>query len=155
MRRGVCERRPAGAGFSLPELVVVIAVASIVSAVALPRLSRAPYDTLGYAQRLAAGLQFARKAAVAQRRNVCVVVASNDVTLSRATGFGAACSAPLPDPSTGQAFALATPGGVALSASLASFSFDALGRASGTSTITVSGDAIRTIIVEAETGLIH
>jgi MSHA pilin protein MshC len=157
MRRRLSLGRTAGAGFSLPELVVVIAVAGILAAVAMPRMSLAPYNTLGYHARLQAALQYARKAAVAERRNVCVAVAGSSVTLTRATAAGAAaaCTAALVDPSTGQAFALAVPNGVTLTASAPSFSFDALGRASVAATVTVNGDANRVITIEAQTGFVH
>lgn len=155
MRPADFKPRSAGAGFSLPELVVVILVVAVIVAVVAPRLSRGTYDTLGYSHRIEAALQAARKAAVAQRRTVCVLVSAADVTLTRATAFGAACTVPLLDPSTGQPYALAAPSGVTLAASVASFSFDALGRASSASTVTVSGDANRTITIEAETGFVH
>src|SRR3970040_1806517 len=102
MRPADFKPRSAGAGFSLPELVVVIVVVAVIAAVAAPRLSRGTYDTLGYSHRIEAALQAARKAAVAQRRTVCVLVAAGDVTLTRGTAFGAACTTSLVGPTTGQ-----------------------------------------------------
>lgn len=144
-------------GYTLIELVVVIAVAGVLAAVVAPRFSREVYDTTGYYHRVQSVLQFARKAAVAERRNVCAAIAATSVTLTRATAAGAAtaCTVSLLDPSTGQAFALTTPTGVTLAASTANFTFDSLGRASTAGTVTVNGDGSYVITIEAETGFVH
>jgi MSHA pilin protein MshC len=162
---GARARRPRG--FTLTEMMVTMVILGVLAAVLLPNLigigvvqQRADYDKLTFA------VQYARKAAVARRRYVCVSLSSNAATLSidpnppesTATPFGGNCNTfgalPLPTPdsactSTNQSCMKS----VSMTSTASSFQFDPLGRASATVSITVSGFAA--LVVESDTGLIH
>lgn len=134
----------------------------ILAVVALPRLAgRITFDTRGYADRVRGAFQYAQKVAVAERRNVCALVTSSSVSLSKSAseGAGVACTLALLDPTTGAAFNAAAPAGVSVSSSVSPVIFDGLGQnvdAAGTPqptvTVTVSGDFTTTITVEKVTG---
>jgi general secretion pathway protein H len=67
-------RRDRGAGFTLVELMIVLAIMALVAALAMPELlRRAPASGLGAAaEELRAALSSARAAAIAQDREVSV-----------------------------------------------------------------------------------
>lgn len=76
---GATQRRPAGIGrnaFTLVELLVVLAVVAIISAVAAPSVSQwiTNYRTKTVARQLMTDLQFARMTAVAQKTPCQVVI---------------------------------------------------------------------------------
>lgn len=151
MRRGGEPR-----GFSLLELVVILVVVGALAVFALPRLfDRASFDARGFHDQVGSALRFARKAAIAQRRTVCVSVAAGTVTLTAAAAPppSIACGGGVEIPGTGTNV-LTAPAGVTLSP--ASFHFTALGQAVAGTVITVTGDGTsRTITVEGETGHVH
>jgi MSHA pilin protein MshC len=145
--------------FTTIELIVVLLLTGILAAVAIPRFAgRSSFDQLGFLDQTRSAIQFARKSAVAQRRNVCVAVAATSISLTRAMGPGASagCAAALPNPATGTAFNLPAPNGVTL-APATTLLFDGLGRLASPlagASISVSGIATP-IIVERETGYVH
>lgn len=158
--------RSGSAGFTLVELTVILVVLGILAVFVLPRLNLSVFRERVDYDKVMSALQYARKAAIAQRRYVCVAVASSAVTLTidpnqpeaTATAFSGTCpfgnplALPVPDSGCGaanQACVRAT----TLSSSAAAFQFDALGRASPGATVTVSG--YPPIQIEAETGYVR
>lgn len=141
------------AGFTSIELTVVLVLVGILAAIVLPRFAdRAAFDQRGFQDQSRAAIQFARKSAIAQRRNVCVAITASGLSLTTPVCGGSA----LTNPATGGAFVLAAPAGVTLSPA-ANLVFDALGRLvspDAQTAIAVSGMSIP-IVVERETGYVH
>ncbi len=137
-------------GFTITELVVVIVIASILSAVVISRINTQAFDTEGFANRAAAMVRYAQKIAIAQRRTVFVVATASNIKLCYTD---ASCASPVHEPPGTNAFSYAAPSGVTLSS--ASFSFNALGQPSAAVTLTITGDVARNITVQAETGYVQ
>ncbi len=145
-------------GFTLIELVMTIIIVGILAAVIAPRFSGSDiFRERGFADQVKASLRYAQKAAIAQRRFVCVVFTASSVTLTvdpvpYDAGAHPAATCPgsplaLPDGSA----ALNAPSGTAMSG-YSDFDFNALGRPSTPQNILAGGI---TISVEAETGYVH
>ena len=150
----------APAGFTTVELIVVIVIVGILSAVAYPRIANGGFDEAGYRDQVASSLSFARKAAVAQRRNVQVTRTGNALSFRIAndvpeagTGFsGTVRPLILPGASTAQI----APSGATTLSGPATLDFSPLGKASATSFVfTISGSTTRTLTVDAETGYVY
>lgn len=153
-------------GFTLVELIVVLIIIGIMAVVVLPRFDLIKgYDEIGYRDKARATLEYARKSAVAQRRNVRVALAGNNLTLTIASDIpeGAAANTfdrnlvlPAPDRLCGGATnQICAPANVTL-AGPATLTFTPLGVPSIAGAYTVTGDApalaTYAITVEAETG---
>jgi MSHA pilin protein MshC len=139
-------------GFTLIELVVVIAIAAVLAAVAIPRLTRGTFDDAQLYDKTLAALHYAQRAAMAYQRTVCVTfTGGNQLSLTYASVYGSAiCNTNLVSPGgTSPTYVLTAPGSSTYTAA-ASFSFDRVGRPSAGQTITLSSG--KTITLEAETG---
>lgn len=142
-------------GFTMVELIVTMVVIGIMAIAVLPRMDLlGGFDEVGFRDQVKATLEFARKSAVAGRRDVQVTFGGSAVTVVRQNatpeGEGTPGFSPLilPGRNDNQ---IAVPAGVTLSSSVSPLTFDPLGRSAGAA-ITVSGTAIT---VEAETGYVH
>ena len=166
------------AGFSLVELVVIFVVAGILAAVATARfVGRGGFESRGYADQAITVVRNAQKTAIAQRRNVIVVISADRIAVCYVAACGAPLAvtvpAPFSIPKTTTA-AQANCGGnpnwlcagspaaeITLASATANFTFNSLGRTNlgaplviGVNT-TVPGEANRTLTVEIETGYVH
>lgn len=165
-------------GFTLIELVTTMLLVGILAVFAVGRLDfTSTFDQRATRDKLIAGLQFARKVAMAQRRNVCAAVASSQATFTLDTqtpetgsGFcngthSVNLNLPAADKScSGTLNQICAPNGVTITASNASFSFDSSGGASATTTFSVTGmpaitcgDGVSSgaVCIEASTGYVH
>lgn len=148
-------------GFTLVELVVVIALTGIMVAVATPRLASGDiFETRGDAGLLSSTIRYAQKTAVAQRKNVFVLHTDANPDVVRLC-FDLACNQAVINPETAGAYVFTSARTVDISAQNASLGFDALGRAvpdAATSyTVTNRKNNAQSVIinVEANTGYIH
>lgn len=145
-------RRVCG-GFTMVELILVIAVAGILAAVAVPRMvGRTSFDTRGYADQLAATVRFAQKLAVSQRTDVFVRLTASDATLC----YDVACANPAPGPGGEKPYTVTAPDGVTLTpAMVLGFSAGGVPNIAAQLDIQVNGSGTHHVFVEQETGYVH
>lgn len=147
-------------GFTLIELVMVILILGILAVFVLPRIELTQgFEEVGFQDAVRATLEHARKSAIAERRNVRVTLAGNNLALTidnvgpenaGAGTFPRQLPLPTPDGRCGGAVhQLCAPPGIALGGP-ATLDFSPLGRASAAATYTVTDQP--DINVVAETG---
>jgi MSHA pilin protein MshC len=133
-------------GFTIIELVIVIVLIGILSVAVLPRFANtSDFQTRGFQDETRSLLRYAQKAAVAQRRNVCVTLNATGVTLM--IDNGGTCNGTLTLPSTPH-------GGTGLAPSIGSFNFQPLGDTDQAANITATIDGT-VITVDFTTGYVY
>ncbi len=141
-------------GFTLLELILVMAIAGILAAVAVPRLvGRNSFDTRGFTDQLAATVRFAHKLAISQNQDVFVQLTANDATLC----YDAGCAGLAPGPGGETPYTITAPNGVTIASPVAALGFDAGGRPNIAAqlVIQVNGAGAYNVRVEQETGYVH
>jgi MSHA pilin protein MshC len=145
-----------GRGFTLVELVVIIAILGLMAAVIVPRFAgRDTFASRGFHDEAQSVVRYAQKVAIAWRRPVFVCITATVVSAGTVSGCGTLVAHPL----TGNPLTTTAPSGVTLTP--ASFSFDGGGRPNPNAQVTIAftsgiaGDPARQIVVEAETGYVH
>lgn len=147
------------AGFTVVELIAVIVVLGIVSAMALPRLTdRSAFQARGFEDEVLAALRHARALAVASGCPVQVSIAGNGYTLNQQTGCtGGGFTQEVPDPATqSPIYGGTAPAGITLSGP-ANFVFSDQGAVTvagvpANAVLNVAGSVNRTVTVFAATG---
>jgi len=145
-------------GFTLVELILIVVLLGILSFFAGARMSdRNSANARGFADQVASTLRFAQKAAIAQRRNVYVNIDIGTRRVRACLDAATACATPLASPAGG-ALDVTGASEVTLTSSSSQFSFDALGRPSFASNLTLTTSASGltfSVIVETESGYVR
>lgn len=141
------------------ELVIVLVIAGILSYTAMGRLNNTgEVNAHGFAEQVASLMRFTQQASIAQRRTLYVNVNASSGLVNACLDSAAACAQPLSGPG-GASLAAQAPSGVALTTTLAQFTFDALGRPSAAAqvqvTISSSSGQTFSVTVEPDSGYVR
>lgn len=139
-------------GVTLPELVIVIVIAAVLAAIAIPQFNQPQIEATWFHEQARATVRYAQRVAVAQRRCVFVSVAAPNLRLFYGDASCAITATPVSDLASGNPVVIAAPTAVALSAAPNPFRFNGLGQPGAAATVSVG---TRTITVNAETGYVQ
>lgn len=143
-------------GFTLVELILVMAIAGILAAVAMPRLIGSnSFDTRGFTDQLAGTVRFAQKLAISQRRDVFVHLSANAATLCYIATVPCPVVSLAPGSGGETPYTINAPNGVAIVSAVAALGFSAGGVPTTALDIQVNGAGAYHVLVEQETGYVH
>ena len=127
-------------GFTLVELVLVMTIAGVLAAVAVPRMvDRSAFQTHGAAAEVRTALRYAQKLALAKNLDVCVTttaIPTPRLTLAFSLTPSGVCDQPVVRPDGGQNpdgsldYVVISPANITFTSSPAVFRFDGQGRPS-------------------------
>jgi MSHA pilin protein MshC len=149
--------RPAP-GFTIVELIGIIAIAGIIMAVAAPRFMNAnTFEARGYTDAAKGFFRYAQKLAVARHATLYVQISASAITLCTAASAPCSGANRITGPDGEASYQLNVPNGVSQTGSSSTLSFDAQGRPSSAFTLTIAstGNADRILNVAEETGYVH
>jgi MSHA pilin protein MshC len=146
--------RSASCGFTLVELVLVLAIVGVLAAVAAPRMiDRTAFQIHGTAAEVRTALRYAQKLAMAKNREVCVTrTAAPNLTLAFSLTAGGACNQAVLRPDGGGNYVVTPPAGITLTSSAAVFRFDGQGRPLPNNAVNLNVGGSVPVIVTRETG---
>jgi MSHA pilin protein MshC len=139
-------------GFTLAELVIVIVIAAILAAIAIPQFNQPEIDAAWFHEEARSTVRYAQRTAVAQRRCVFVQVAPPQLRLVYGDASCVITATAVANLASSNPVEITAPSGVVLSAAPNPFRFNGLGQPSASATVTVDS---RTIVVNAETGYVQ
>lgn len=165
-------------GFTVVELIVIIVLIGIVSTIAVNRFfDRSSFDVDAWNEQARATVRYGQKAAIAQNRDVFVLLTPNRIALCFENNSACPAASQVPAPGGANNASAATraacasaswmcagrPDGVTMAVSVPTLQFDSLGRASAPGsaadaalTLTMGGDgSTRSMTVERETGYVN
>lgn len=156
-------------GFTLIELVMVIVILGVLAVFAAPMFNATMFNARGFHDETLSLLRYAQKAAIAQRRTVCVTFTSTSVNLTMASSpstANCASSTALTGPNGATVVTAASGASFYNNTAPTNFNFDGLGQpitgavdANGVP-ITANKQTIKIndatdIVVESITGYVH
>ncbi len=153
-------------GFTLVELVMVMIITGILAVAVVPRFfDRSTFERRGFYDETLAVLRYAQKAAIAQRRTVCVSFSANSATLTIVPTAGSndcTTAISLASPTGAKPFTVQGKNGAAFTATPADIKFTAYGQPcdAANAALPAAGRVIAitgapSITVERETGYVH
>jgi len=142
------------AGYTMVELVVVLVIASVLAAVAIPRLTdRTALQERGARDQLRGLLHTARQTAVAQGRDLCVLLIGTQARLVHTAGAACNPAQPVASRDGSGELAVAMPAGVALTGP-AALRFSARGQLLAAGDVAIGVGSLG-IVVRRDTGWVE
>ena len=154
------QKRPSHAGFTVIELIMVMALLGILSAYAVMRnVSPAEVTLPSQAQKMASDIRHAQTLASTWGRRLRISTDSASYSVTCTSSVVAPCPAatttPVTDPATGAGFSVSLQkGAVFVNPTTATLDIDSLGQPLSAATFTLSAGSTETIAVTALTGFV-